>query len=221
MTGSGRYSADEARRVLERAARIQAEDDGGRGGDLTTADLTQAADQAGISSSALLRAIAEERGLESGVQRDRRISRSGVEQRVHLPVPVSEAALDRAWDVVVKERGDLGHVHEVGNSRIWHPRHDSSDGFEVGVRRGDASTDVWIRRKNPTLSQGWLPFAVLGGLFAMGFRTPSLLLLGAALFFGIRWIVRARAARSIGDELDRLAREIEAEIARPDPEPSG
>jgi len=55
----------------------------------------------------------------------------------------------------------------------------------------------------------------------MGFRTPSLLLLGAALFFGIRWIVRARAARSIGDELDRLAREIEAEIARPDPEPSG
>lgn len=219
MSSGRRYRPEEAERVLERAARIQAERELAHTDEVTTADLTTAAEQAGISSSALLAALAEERGLQTEPVRQKVRRAGGVEVRLQLPTAISEAAVDRAWDVAIRERKELGYVERLGNSRVWRPKAHRSDGFELGVRRGDVSTDVWVRRRVRSLEQSWLPWVALGSLFAMGLRNPLSILMGAALFLAVRWGVRALAARRLEGELERLVEEIEAEVRRPDPEP--
>ena len=216
MSRPGQFGPDEARKILERAAQIQAEDEG-RAGDVSTGDLAAAAEQVGISNAALVRAIAEARGVESKPDRVHYQTRAAVEARLHLHAPVTDAAVERVWDLVIREHGGLGEVEVQGNTKVWRPK-SGGDGVEVRVRQGEASTEVWLREPNRALEQTWLPFAVLGGMFVAGLRNPISLLFGAVAFFTVRWLVRAWKGRQLSSELDRQLDQIEAELLRPDPQ---
>lgn len=216
MPGSGRHRPDEVRRLLERAAQIQADDEGAAAGEVTTAELEAAAEQAGISSSALRRALAEARGVNLEAARRHRETRrfgSRIEHRLHVAAPAPEGVVDRIWDIAIRERGDLGAVEQVGNSRVWRPRRDRGDGFEVGVRTGADATEVWIHREaRGSPGRGWIILLALAAGFVLGFRSMAGLFMGAVFAGGWLWFDRRRALQRSERRLARIADAIEAEL---------
>lgn len=213
MTGEGRprrFGPDEARNILERAAQIQADEDE-HVDDVSTGDLSVAAEQAGISRGALIRAIAEARGLAARPDREARCTREVVEARLRLDAPVSDAAVSRVWDTAIREHGGLGDIEVQGNTRVWRPK-SGGGGFEVGVRQGDASTEVWIRRPH-RLPIRWL--FIVGAVAYLATKSVALGLPVAALGAAAVWIAWKQRQRQHAKALDRTLGEVEAELLRP------
>lgn len=212
-----RFDAEEARRILERAAQLHAEDEG-RASDVSTSDLAAAAEQAGISSSALVRAMAEVRGLKATPTRERRRTATGVEARLLLNVPISDAELDRVWDVAIRHHG-LGDIEAQGNTKVWRPRQGRAR-VELAVRQGDASTEVCLRGEHLGGALGWWPLAALGIGFAAGVRHPLGLAALLAVLLAGRYLRQAQRRRALSERLERQLDAVEAELA-PRLTPSG
>jgi hypothetical protein len=156
--------------------------------------------------------LAEVQGIETTSRRERRRTAAGVEAYLGLNVPISEADLGRVWDVAVGAYG-LGDIETQGHTKVWRAR-SGTDPIEVGVRRGDASTDVWLRvedRFRPRI--GWL-LGVVGLGFAAGLRHPLGLFVLAAVAWG-GWLgYRAWRRREMVRRLERQLDAIEAELTR-------
>jgi len=177
---------------------------------LSTRELMDIAERAGISTRAVTRALAEARP-ESGpapLEVRREVSRLSVQQRLYVDGRLDDASVERLWDVAALEHCGAGSVSATANTRVWTPKERGGRGFEIVCVRTARATDIWVRAFAAPPG-GWVAGVVLAGLLA-GLRHPVPLALLGLWGLGVVWAYARAMARA-----RRVLARVEAEIASP------
>ncbi len=241
-----RFSEEEVRRILARAAALQ-EASGGPADSraMTLSEVEQAAQEAGIDR-ALVRRAAAELPVRRRIESEKPSRVGGVPVRVvmtrELSGHLNEGAFPRILDLVQDATGLAGECTSQGTVFAWSPR--SSDkktrAIMVKVSSLDGRIAVRVEENMEELLRQYgggalAGTAIPGSVFlTMGLLTSAvpLALMGASmigLFVGIFSIGRVLVRRKIRAralELDRLADDIaavcrRAALAAPDETSSG
>ena len=210
-----RYTTQEVRSILKRAARHQADADRAADGlttGLTLTDIQTAAEDAGINPSHVRRAA-----LDITIDRE-----DGVVSRRRLDAKVSDAA----WTAIVAElrrvHGAAGSTGRVGETREWTCELTDGPSVHATMDTANGTSVVTVRQQQPGKKQamyvsGGTIFVIgclLGALYLAGDFATGVgylvagILASAALLFAVASpldaLIRRRAQDRLDARLDRL-----------------
>lgn len=228
MSDSARFTDEEARRVLARAAELSVPEPGAREGAVALPDLVRIGEEAGLSREAVARAA-----LEVTYGADRAAVRHAL---VRLPYAVTRTAVgdaevsDAAWAEIVRTCRAMfeaeGEVLESPGLRIWR-----NGNLRVQLDAVPGGTRLSLSTRKA--AAGWAvavggswfaAFAGLGALFvAMGeptVKAVAFTMLALPGLGGIAWEYArmSRWAKARAAQFDALAAQLPRLLRRPDGE---